>query len=1005
MTQGGESQKHLEATLPKIILSTGVTTTIGTWNVRTMFEAGKTAQVATEMKKYNLAILGISESRWTGSGQKRLVTGELLLYSGHEEDNAHHTQGVALMLSKAAQRALMGWEAHGSRAIAATFKTKKERINMNIIQCYAPTNDSDEESKDEFYSRIQTIIQRYSRRDITILMGDINAKIGSNNRGYERIMGQHGLGEMNENGERFAELCANNNLVIGGSVFPHRRVHKATWVSPDLSTENQIDHVCVTKKFRRSLLDVRARRGADVASDHHLLVAKVQLKLRRNWTGEKNQRKKFNTALLRDPAAAEKFKIELKNKFHALQELDEEGEERNIDGMWKVVKEAVITTCNVALGPQKDNHKAWISAESIKKVKERKEKKAALNSSRTRAEKVKAQTEYREANKNVKKSLKTDKRNYIEALALEAEEAARHGNLKDLYDTTKKLAGKTSKPQRPVKDKEGKPIIGEEGQKKRWMEHFEELLNRPAPQDPPHIQQADRDLPIDLSAPRREEIRKAIKKLRNGKATGPDSIPAEALKTDAETMGEMLHPLFKKMWEEENIPCEWKEGYLVKMPKKGDLSNCGNYRGIMLLSIPGKVFYRILLDRMKDVIDPQLRDQQAGFRKDRSCIDQIATLRIILEQSLEWNSPLFINFIDYEKAFDSVDRETLWKLLRHYGVPEKLTNIIRNTYEGMTCRVIHEGQPTGAFCVQTGVRQGCLLSPFLFLLAMDWVTKQSTAERKNGIQWTMWAQLDDLDFADDLALLSHTQQQMQEKTSTIATNSARLGLNIHRGKSKVMRVNSANTAPIMLEGEALEEVEEFTYLGSIVNKQGGTDADVRVRIGKARVAYLQLKNIWSAKDLAITTKIKIFNSNVKSVLLYGAETWRTTVNTTNKIQSFINTCLRRILQIHWPNTISNKELWERTSQKPADEEILQRRWRWIGHTLRKPATNTTRQSLKWNPQGKRKRGRPRNTWRRDWEADAKKMGYTWGQLEMLAQDRDAWRTLVCGLSPRRGSRR
>ena len=96
--------------------------------------------------------------------------------------------------------------------------------------------------------------------------------------------------------------------------------------------------------------------------------------------------------------------------------------------------------------------------------------------------------------------------------------------------------------------------------------------------------------------------------------------------------------------------------------------------------------------------------------------------------------------------------------------------------------------------------------------------------------------------------------------------------------------------------------------GSIINKQGGTDADVRVRIGKARVAYLQLKNIWSAKDLAITTKIRIFDSNVKSVLLYGAETWRTTVNTTNKIQTFINTCLRRILQIRWPNTISNKEL-------------------------------------------------------------------------------------------------
>ena len=100
--------------------------------------------------------------------------------------------------------------------------------------------------------------------------------------------------------------------------------------------------------------------------------------------------------------------------------------------------------------------------------------------------------------------------------------------------------------------------------------------------------------------------------------------------------------------------------------KKGDLRDCSNYRGIMLLSTPGKVLNRILLERMKEAVDPKLRDQQAGFRWNRSCADQIASLRIIVEQSLEWNSPLYINFIDYEKAFDSVDRETMWKLLRHY---------------------------------------------------------------------------------------------------------------------------------------------------------------------------------------------------------------------------------------------------------------------------------------------------------------------------------------------------
>ena len=166
----------------------------------------------------------------------------------------------------------------------------------------------------------------------------------------------------------------------------------------------------------------------------------------------------------------------------------------------------------------------------------------------------------------------------------------------------------------------------------------------------------------------------------------------------------------------------------------------------------------------------------------------------------------------------AVDRQSLWELLRYYGVPEKLTNIIRDSYEGMTCRVVHGRQLTDAFQVKTGVRQGCFLSPLLFLLAVDWVMKTSTAQRRNGIQWTLWTQLDDLDFADDLALLSHTQQQMQEKTNTIAETSARLGLKIHRGKSKLLKVNAENTTPIRLEG-----VESFTYLGSIADTEAGWD--------------------------------------------------------------------------------------------------------------------------------------------------------------------------------------
>ena len=156
--------------------------------------------------------------------------------------------------------------------------------------------------------------------------------------------------------------------------------------------------------------------------------------------------------------------------------------------------------------------------------------------------------------------------------------------------------------------------------------------------------------------------------IKSNKAAGPDLIPPEALKADIPTTVTLLHSLFEKIWTEEKVPNDWKDGHLIKLPKKGDLSNCGNYRGITLLSIPGKVFNRILLERIKASVDETLRENQAGFRKGRSCIDQIATLRIIIEQSEEWNSPLFMNSIEYEKALDSVDRSTLWTLKRHYGI-------------------------------------------------------------------------------------------------------------------------------------------------------------------------------------------------------------------------------------------------------------------------------------------------------------------------------------------------
>ena len=195
-------------------------------------------------------------------------------------------------------------------------------------------------------------------------------------------------------------------------------------------------------------------------------------------------------------------------------------------------------------------------------------------------------------------------------------------------------------------------------------------------------------------------------------------------------------------------------------------------------------------------------------------------MRIIIEQSLEWQTPLYTVFVDFQKAFDSVDRDVIWRLMYHCGFPPKFVAIIQQLYEDATCQVIHDGKLTEPFSVQTGVCQGCLLSPTIILMVVDWVTRQSTAGQRMGIQWTFTKQLEDLDFADDISLLSHRQQDAQ-KLCRVAAEAEKTGLQVNIGKTEAMRVNNKQDDPLRLHQENIKEVDKFVYLGSVVSKVGG----------------------------------------------------------------------------------------------------------------------------------------------------------------------------------------
>ena len=260
---------------------------------------------------------------------------------------------------------------------------------------------------------------------------------------------------------------------------------------------------------------------------------------------------------------------------------------------------------------------------------------------------------YRCKDKEVKKSMRQDKGKWVDHLAMEAEEAACNGIMKEVYDITKTISNDKRKTTNAVKDKCGNLTMEELARRERWKEHFDEILNRPIPDNPvteveinPIINEISSD-PITKA-----EIRTALRKMKNGKAGGKDEIKAELLKADMNATGKWLVKLFRTFWEQEKVPKTWKQGLIVKILKKGDFTECRNWRGITLASVPSKVFGRVLIDGIRDGVNSKLRDEQAGFRSGQGTVEQI--LRNIIEQVVEWQATLYITFVNFEKAFDSV---------------------------------------------------------------------------------------------------------------------------------------------------------------------------------------------------------------------------------------------------------------------------------------------------------------------------------------------------------------
>ena len=205
-----------------------------------------------------------------------------------------------------------------------------------------------------------------------------------------------------------------------------------------------------------------------------------------------------------------------------------------------------------------------------------------------------------------------------------------------------------------------------------------------------------------------------------------------------------------------------------------------------------KVLGRIIIERIRNVVYRRLRKEQVGYRKGRGTTDQIFTLRNIIEHVSEWQATTYLNFVDFEKAFDSIYRESLWVIMAKYGIPEKIVKMVRVFYDDFNCAVGDQGETCEWSDIKTGVKQRCNMSGFLLLVVMDRVMRRAVGGGENDIRWKVTSKLDDLDFADDIVLLSSTKQQIQDKKRRLDEEARRVGLKINKEKTKAMRINARN---------------------------------------------------------------------------------------------------------------------------------------------------------------------------------------------------------------------
>ncbi|KAK3528527.1 hypothetical protein QTP70_001730 [Hemibagrus guttatus] len=463
----------------------------------------------------------------------------------------------------------------------------------------------------------------------------------------------------------------------------------------------------------------------------------------------------------------------------------------------------------------------------------------------------------------------------------------------------------------------------------RWKEYFEDLLN---PTDTPSVEEPEaKDSEVD-SFITQAEVTEVVQQLLGGKAPGVDEIRSEYLKSLDVVGLSWLTRLCNIVWRSGTVPLDWATGVVVPLFKKGDRRVCSNYRGITLLSLPGKVYSRVL------------------------------ERRPVLEGLLEFAQPVHTCFVDLEKAFDRVPCGILWEVLWEYGVRGPLLRAVRSLYNRSRSLVRIASCKSDLLPVHVGLQQGCPLSPVLFIVFMDRISRRS-----QGLEGVRFGnhRISSLIFADDVVLLAPSSLDLQHALGHFAAECEAAGMRVSTSKSEAMVLDRKKVAcTLQVGGEVLPQVEEFKYLGVLFTSEGRMDREIDRRIGAAAAVMRSMyRSVVVKKELSWKVKLSIYQSIYVPTLTYGHELWVMTERVRSRIQAAEMSFLRRVAGHSLRDRVRSSVTREELGVEPLLLHIERGQLRWLGHLFRMPPGRLPGEVFRACPTGKRPWGRPRTRWR------------------------------------------